>query len=173
MKFTPASAAAATMRVASVTSVRAPNIIVPKHSADTVKPLSPSLRYSMEGSSALRDCGPSCRIGRVRAQGGLELWTTGPCAVSCRRSMRTCEDFDMPSALPDQMHAVEISRPGGPEVLRVVSRALPQPKSGEVLIRVAAAGVNRPDCMQRAGTYAPPPGASDLPGLEVSGTVVA
>jgi NADPH2:quinone reductase len=79
----------------------------------------------------------------------------------------------MPSALPDQMQVVEISRPGGPEVLRVVSRALPQPKPGEVLIRVAAAGVNRPDCMQRAGTYAPPPGASDLPGLEVSGTVVA
>jgi NADPH2:quinone reductase len=79
----------------------------------------------------------------------------------------------MPTSLPDRMQVVEISRPGGPEVLKLVTRALPQPKPGEVLIRVAAAGVNRPDCMQRAGAYAPPPGASDLPGLEVGGTVVA
>lgn len=71
------------------------------------------------------------------------------------------------------MQVVEISRPGGPEVLRLATRALPHPKPGEVLIRVAAAGVNRPDCLQRAGAYAPPPGASDLPGLEVAGTVVA
>jgi len=70
------------------------------------------------------------------------------------------------------MQVVEITRPGGPEVLRVATRAVPQPKPGEVLIRVAAAGVNRPDCLQRAGSYAPPPGASDLPGLEVSGTIV-
>jgi NADPH2:quinone reductase len=68
---------------------------------------------------------------------------------------------------------VEISRPGGPEVLQPVRRPLPRPGVGEVLIKVAAAGVNRPDCLQRAGAYAPPPGASDLPGLEVSGTVVA
>jgi NADPH:quinone reductase len=79
----------------------------------------------------------------------------------------------MPNLLPDRIQVVEISRPGGPEVLRLATRALPQPKPGEVLIRVAAAGVNRPDCLQRAGTYAPPPGASDLPGLEVAGTVVA
>lgn len=78
----------------------------------------------------------------------------------------------MPPSLPDQMQVVEISRPGGPEVLKLATRPLPQPKPGEVLIRVAAAGVNRPDCFQRAGTYAPPPGASDLPGLEVAGTVV-
>jgi NADPH2:quinone reductase len=70
------------------------------------------------------------------------------------------------------MQVVEISRPGGPEVLKVATRPLPQPKPGEVLIRVASAGVNRPDCLQRAGTYAPPPGASDLPGLEVAGTIV-
>jgi len=70
------------------------------------------------------------------------------------------------------MQVVEITRPGGPEVLRTATRPVPQPKAGEVLIRVAAAGVNRPDCLQRAGSYAPPPGASDLPGLEVSGTVV-
>jgi NADPH2:quinone reductase len=78
----------------------------------------------------------------------------------------------MPVTLPDRMQVVEISRPGGPEVLKIATRPLPQPKPGEVLIRVAAAGVNRPDCLQRAGSYAPPPGASDLPGLEVAGTVV-
>jgi len=75
--------------------------------------------------------------------------------------------------LPARMDAVEISEPGGPEVLRVVSRPLPEPAAGEVLLRVAAAGVNRPDVMQRAGMYPPPPGASDLPGLEVAGEVVA
>jgi putative PIG3 family NAD(P)H quinone oxidoreductase len=71
------------------------------------------------------------------------------------------------------MRAVEISEPGGPEVLRLVERPQPQPGPGEVLIRVAAAGVNRPDVMQRQGRYAPPPGASDIPGLEVAGTVEA
>ena len=74
--------------------------------------------------------------------------------------------------LPDQMQAIEISRPGGPDVLKLALRALPRPKPGEVLLHVAAAGVNRPDCLQRAGAYPPPPGASDLPGLEVAGTVV-
>jgi len=78
----------------------------------------------------------------------------------------------MPPSLPDRNQVVEISRPGGPEVLKLATRALPWPKPGEVLIRVAAAGVNRPDCLQRAGSYAPPPGASDLPGLEVAGTIV-
>ncbi|HZR04193.1 MAG TPA: NAD(P)H-quinone oxidoreductase [Burkholderiales bacterium] len=71
------------------------------------------------------------------------------------------------------MKAVEISRPGGPDVLRLTQRPTPLPKAGEVVIRVHTAGVNRPDCLQRAGAYAPPPGASDLPGLEVAGTVVA
>ncbi len=79
----------------------------------------------------------------------------------------------MPQELPAQMRAIEISRPGGPEVLRAVQRPTPQPRAGEVVIRVHTAGVNRPDCFQRAGSYAPPPGASDLPGLEVSGTVAA
>ena len=78
----------------------------------------------------------------------------------------------MPPSLPDHQHVVEISRPGGPEVLTLAQRPVPRPKPGEVLIRVAAAGVNRPDCLQRAGAYAPPPGASDLPGLEVAGTMV-
>ena len=71
------------------------------------------------------------------------------------------------------MRAVEISTPGSPDVLRVVDRPRPVPAPGEVLVRVAAAGVNRPDVLQRLGKYAPPPGASDLPGLEVAGHVEA
>jgi NADPH:quinone reductase len=71
------------------------------------------------------------------------------------------------------MRAIEIAGHGGPEVLRLVERPVPDPAPGEVLIRVAAAGVNRPDIMQRMGKYPPPPGASDLPGLEVSGEIVA
>jgi putative PIG3 family NAD(P)H quinone oxidoreductase len=77
------------------------------------------------------------------------------------------------TTLPETMRAVEISTPGGPKVLLPVMRPLPQLKAHEVLIKVAYAGVNRPDCLQRAGAYPPPPGASDLPGLEVSGEVVA
>ena len=69
------------------------------------------------------------------------------------------------------MRAVEISTPGPPEVLKLVERPDPTPGAGEVLIRVAAAGVNRPDILQRKGAYPPPPGASDLPGLEVAGTI--
>ncbi|HEY0178099.1 MAG TPA: NAD(P)H-quinone oxidoreductase [Dokdonella sp.] len=75
--------------------------------------------------------------------------------------------------VPMTMRAVEIGRPGGPEVLRVATRPVPAPRPGEVLLRVIAAGVNRPDCLQRAGTYPPPPDASDLPGLEAAGRVVA
>lgn len=70
------------------------------------------------------------------------------------------------------MQVVEIAAPGGPEQLKVAMRALPQPAAGEVLLRVAAAGVNRPDVMQRQGRYPPPPGASDLPGMEVAGEIV-
>ncbi len=77
------------------------------------------------------------------------------------------------SDIPATMTAIEISEPGGPEVLKPVQRPVPVPGPGEVLIKVAAAGVNRPDVLQRMGAYPPPPGASDLPGLEVSGTVVA
>ena len=77
----------------------------------------------------------------------------------------------MQQELPAQMKAIEISQPGGPEVLRPTQRPTPRARPGEVVIRVHTAGVNRPDCFQRAGSYAPPPGASDLPGLEVSGTV--
>lgn len=75
--------------------------------------------------------------------------------------------------IPDMMTAVEISVPGGPDVLKPCKRPVPQPGEGEVLVRVAAAGVNRPDVVQRMGLYPAPPGASDLPGLEISGTVVA
>jgi NADPH2:quinone reductase len=71
------------------------------------------------------------------------------------------------------MIAIEIKEPGGPEMLVASKRPVPEPAEGEVLIRVAAAGVNRPDVMQRQGRYPPPPGASDLPGLEVSGRVEA
>lgn len=77
------------------------------------------------------------------------------------------------SALPATMTCVEITKPGGPEVLVPTTRPLPQPKAGEILIKVAATAVNRPDIAQRAGAYPPPPGASDLPGLEAAGTVAA
>ncbi|MBL9036744.1 MAG: NAD(P)H-quinone oxidoreductase [Rhodospirillaceae bacterium] len=75
--------------------------------------------------------------------------------------------------LPAEMRAIEIKQPGGPEVLVPTRRPVPKPGPDEVLIKVAAAGVNRPDVLQRQGGYAPPPGASDLPGLEVAGEIVA
>ena len=75
--------------------------------------------------------------------------------------------------MTDTMRAVEISEPGGPEMLRPTTRPVPVARHGEVVIRVAWAGVNRPDALQRAGQYDPPPGASDLPGLEASGEIVA
>jgi NADPH2:quinone reductase len=71
------------------------------------------------------------------------------------------------------MRAIEIAEPGGPDVLRLTERPVPHLADGEVLVKVAASGVNRPDIMQRMGKYPPPPGASDLPGLEISGVVVA
>ena len=79
---------------------------------------------------------------------------------------------NLPS-LPSTMQAVEITAPGAPEVLQLGARALPTLGPGELLIKVAAAGINRPDVEQRKGAYPPPPGASDIPGLEVAGTVVA
>ncbi|MBF0307227.1 MAG: NAD(P)H-quinone oxidoreductase [Alphaproteobacteria bacterium] len=72
-----------------------------------------------------------------------------------------------------EMTCVEIAQPGGPEMLRPTRRLVPTPGAGEALIRVAAAGINRPDVIQRQGLYPPPPGASDIPGLEAAGTVVA
>jgi NADPH2:quinone reductase len=75
--------------------------------------------------------------------------------------------------LPAQMTVIGISKPGGPEVLLPETRAVPVPGPGEILVKVEAAGVNRPDVAQRSGVYPPPPGASDLPGLEIAGEVVA
>src|ERR1700733_11612592 len=75
--------------------------------------------------------------------------------------------------LPAQMTVIGISKPGGPEVLLPETRSVPSPGPGEILLKVAASGVNRPDVAQRSGSYPPPPGASDLPGLEVAGEVVA
>jgi NADPH2:quinone reductase len=75
--------------------------------------------------------------------------------------------------LPAQMTVIGISKPGGPEVLLPETRAVPAPGPGEILIKVMAAGVNRPDVAQRSGSYPPPPGASDLPGLEIAGEVAA
>jgi len=73
----------------------------------------------------------------------------------------------------EMMKAVEITSPGGPEVLKATTRPVPTLKAGEVLIAVAAAGINRPDVLQRLGNYNPPPGASDLPGLEIAGRITA
>jgi NADPH2:quinone reductase len=73
--------------------------------------------------------------------------------------------------LPARMQAVMITKPGGPEVLSLVDEPLPEPQTGEVLVRVAAAGVNRPDIQQRRGLYPPPPGASEIPGLDIAGVV--
>lgn len=75
--------------------------------------------------------------------------------------------------VPATMTCVEITTPGAPDVLKAATRPTPKPAAGEVLVKVAAAGVNRPDVIQRYGKYPPPPGASDLPGLEVAGTVAA
>ncbi len=74
--------------------------------------------------------------------------------------------------MSDTMQCIEISEPGAPEVLKPATRSVPQPGEGEVLIKVVVAGVNRPDVLQRMGGYPPPPGASDIPGLEVAGEVV-
>ena len=76
-------------------------------------------------------------------------------------------------SVPKEMAVVEIAAPGGPEQLKPAVRPVPEPGAGEVLVRVAASGVNRPDVMQRQGRYPPPPGASDLPGMEIAGEIVA
>jgi NADPH2:quinone reductase len=77
----------------------------------------------------------------------------------------------IPETIPETMIAIDPAAPGGPEVLQPVERPVPKPAPGEVLIRVEAAGVNRPDVMQRLGFYPPPPGAPSIPGLEVAGTI--
>ncbi len=77
------------------------------------------------------------------------------------------------TTIPGTMACIEITEPGGPEVLKPGKRPVPEPAADEVLIAVRAAGVNRPDCIQREGNYAPPPGVTDIPGLEVAGEIVA
>ncbi len=77
------------------------------------------------------------------------------------------------SPLPDMINAVEITAPGGPDALTLCTRPMPQPGPNQVLIKVAAAGVNRPDVLQRMGLYPPQPGITDIPGLEVAGEIVA
>src|SRR5579864_4476418 len=77
------------------------------------------------------------------------------------------------TALPARMTAIGIKAPGGPEMLVPEERPVPAPGAGEILVKVAAAGVNRPDVMQRKGNYPPPPGAPDIPGLEIAGELVA
>src|SRR5262245_56650256 len=77
------------------------------------------------------------------------------------------------AALPTTMTAIGIKAAGGPDMLVPEQRRLPVPGTGEVLVKVAAAGVNRPDVMQRMGLYPPPPGAPDIPGLEIAGEIVA
>src|SRR5215475_13847236 len=77
------------------------------------------------------------------------------------------------AALPSRMTAIAIGKPGGPDVLVPEERPVPLPQAGEILVKVAAAGVNRPDVMQRMGLYPPPKGATDIPGLEIAGSIVA
>src|SRR5207302_3618728 len=102
---------------------------------------------------------PDCHTGRLRLY---------------RRAGSTgAEDFRPMTSLPSRMTAIAIRSPGGPEVLVPEERAVPSPGPGEILVKVTAAGVNRPDVMQRQGLYPPPPGASDIPGLEIAGEVVA
>src|ERR1700759_3391678 len=77
------------------------------------------------------------------------------------------------TTLPDRMTTIAIRQAGGPEVLTPQSRPRPEPAAGEIVVKVAAAGVNRPDVMQRLGLYPPPQGATDIPGLEIAGEVIA
>src|SRR3974377_778281 len=89
-----------------------------------------------------------------------------------RRQLRSSARFKM-STLPARMTVIGIKAPGGPEVLVPEERQVPTPCEGDILIRVRAAGVNRPDVMQRKGLYPPPPGASDIPGLDTAGEIAA
>lgn len=87
--------------------------------------------------------------------------------------MKAMLEANMSETIPTEMTAIEITAPGGPRVLKAAERAVPEPGDNEILVRVRAAGVNRPDVLQRQGHYPPPPGASDIPGLEIAGEIVA
>jgi NADPH:quinone reductase-like Zn-dependent oxidoreductase len=89
------------------------------------------------------------------------------------KSSQFLENIEHSGQIPENMTAIHIREPGGPEVLEPTKIPTPIPGAGEVLVKVAAAGINRPDVIQRLGLYPPPPGAPDTPGLEVSGTIVA
>src|SRR5262249_20432651 len=95
------------------------------------------------------------------------------CHMRLRRLCSPRPNEDRPMTVPARRTAIAIREPGAPQVLVPQERDTPAPKQGEVLVKVAAAGVNRPDVMQREGKYPPPPGASDIPGLELAGEVVA
>src|ERR1700734_3439888 len=101
------------------------------------------------------------------------------CPTSCNAPLpglgdgKSSDAEEKSMSVPLEMTVVEIAAPGGPEQLKVAQRPVPRPGDDEVLVRVAAAGVNRPDVMQRQGRYPPPPGASDIPGLEIAGEIVA
>src|ERR1035437_7948294 len=93
--------------------------------------------------------------------------------IRCLCKILSVSQGQIMEKLPAQMTVIGISKPGGPEVLLPETRAVPAPGPNEILVKVAAAGVNRPDVAQRSGAYPPPPGARDLPGLELAGEVVA
>jgi len=93
--------------------------------------------------------------------------------ITAQANGQTEQGKSVTQQVPSHMQAMEIAEAGGPDVLRLVQRRVPTPAAGEVLVQVSYAGVNRPDCLQRAGLYPPPKGASDLPGLEISGEIVA
>src|SRR5882757_2075730 len=97
---------------------------------------------------------------------------SGQARVYNPRSIRPTRGPAVLANIPATQTVIEIKAPGGPEMLVPATRPVPEPKAGEVLIRIAAAGVNRADCLQRMGRYPMPPGAPDIPGLECSGTVV-
>src|SRR5258708_29657467 len=97
---------------------------------------------------------------------------SGQARIYNLQSIRPTRGQAVLANIPATQTVIEIKAPGGPEMLVPATRPVPDPKAGEVLIRIAAAGVNRADCLQRMGRYPMPPGAPDIPGLECSGTVV-
>src|SRR3970040_1122503 len=129
----------------------------------TVPPYAATARGPAPGDTSRRDISPLHGPARIRR----EIEPRGPPFPLDRAAIMA------QMTVPKNMKAVEIRRPGGPEVLEPTERPGPVPKANGILIKVAAAGGNRPDVLQRSGNYPVPPDASDLPGLEVAGEVVA